>query len=188
MLFHSKRTITISRLIRVIDNHEIGLVKRVKFWLPRHLIVRAYENLMLEIAETLNKSALEQEIASGAIRVKLYNKAYNLYPALVDLVSITWDKEHLDKIEEITGLKLRKLEDRAFLVSEMKRLQDKYKELAKTEKTDEGVPFAQIVASTEVILGMNISTEKTLQEFQYYMKIASDKIKQAEKAREKING
>lgn len=188
MLFHTKRTISISRLIKVIDNHDAKLVKRVRFWLPGFMIARAYEALMLEIAETLNRSALEQEIASGAIRVKLYNKAFTLYPALVNLVSITWDKKHLDQIEEITGLKLQKLEDREFLIKETRRLQDKYKELQKTETKGEGLAFAHIVASTEVILGMNIDTNKTLEEFQYYMKIASDKVKQAEMARDKVNG
>jgi hypothetical protein len=95
-------------------------------------------------------------------------------------VSISWDKKHLELIKEITGLELKKLEDRESLISEMKRLQDKYKELIKTEKS-EGVAFAQIVVSTEIILEMNIDRNIKLYEFQYYMKAATEKIKQIER-------
>ena len=58
--------------------------------------------------------------------------------------------------------------------------QDKYKELIKTEKS-EGVAFAQIVVSTEIILEMNIDRNIKLYEFQYYMKAATEKIKQIER-------
>ena len=95
-------------------------------------------------------------------------------------MSISWEKKHLELIKEITGLELKKLEDREALISEMKRLQDKYKELIKTEKS-EGVAFAQIVVSTEIILEMNIDRNIKLYEFQYYMKAATEKIKQIER-------
>ena len=184
-MFHTKNTITIGRLARLIDTRELRLVKRFPIWVPRVLLLKAYARLTTEVAETLNRSALEQEIQSGVLRAKVYNKAFNLYPALVNLVSLTWDEKHLAMIEELTGLKLKKLEDRKALNVEMRRLQDKYKELAKEERSDGEVSFSQVIVSTEIVLELSISRETTLSEFQYYMKAASEKLKQYEKLNER---
>lgn len=162
------------------DTADIRLVNRTKLPLPGFMLRKAYFKLLHEVSESINKTGIEQELQGGILRAKTFNKAYNLYPALVTLVGITWDKQHLDTIKELTGLELKKLEDREFLINEMKRLQDKYKELIKTERS-EGVSFAQIIVSTEIILEMSISRDIKLYEFQYYMKAASEKIKQLEK-------
>jgi hypothetical protein len=135
---------------------------------------------MIEVNETLNKSALEKEIETGIFKTKLFNKAFNLYPALVDLSSITWDKKHLDLIYEITGYRLEKLDDREILVSETKRLQDKFREI-RPVKEREGVSFFEVIISVESILNRNIDRSIKLFEFQGYMKQASDKIKLMEK-------
>jgi len=145
--------------------------------------MKAFARLSTEIAETLNRSALEQEIQSGVLRAKIYNKAFNLYPALVNIVSLTWDEKHIKMIEELTGLKLTKLEDREGLVNEMRRLQDKYKEMEKENTSDGSVSFSQVIVSTEIVLELSISRKTTLSEFQYYMKAASEKLKQMEKLR-----
>lgn len=180
MLFHNRYTISIGQLTVLMDSGNYRLASRTKIPIPRFWLKKAYLKLMQEVAESINKTGLQQEVEGGVIRAKLFNKAYNLYPALVNLVSISWDKKHLELIKEITGLELKKLEDRESLISEMKRLQDKYKELIKTEKS-EGVAFAQIVVSTEIILEMNIDRNIKLYEFQYYMKAATEKIKQIER-------
>jgi len=157
----------------------MNLVKRFNIPMPKSLIKKAYQSLMKEVAESLNKSALEKEIESTIFRTKLYNKAFNLYPALINLVQITWDQKHLDMIEEITGYKLTKIEDREVLLNETKRLQDKFRELSVKTK-EEGVSFAQVIIATEIVLEFNISRDIKLFEFQYYMKSASEKIKQME--------
>lgn len=178
-MFHTRHTISIGRLAILLDNKDINLVKRWNIPMPKKLIQRAYEKLIVEVGETLNKSALEKEIESGVLKIKMYNKAYNLYPAMVDLCSISWDAKHRELIKEITGIELVKLEDREALIAETKRLQDKYKELSKAQPV-EGVSFAHIIISTEVVLDFSISRDIKLFEFQYYMKAASDKIKQME--------
>jgi hypothetical protein len=181
MLFHNRHTISIGRLAILMDSQNINLVKRVNIPVFKFMLAKAYNRLMVEIGETLNKSELHREIESGILKVKLYNKAFNLYPALIELCSLTWDQSHLDKIEEITGYKLQKLEDRKILIEEARRLQDKYKELLVEEKK-EGVSFAQVIISVEIVLGMNIDRNIKLYEFEYYMKAASEKIRQLEEA------
>jgi len=163
------------------DSQDIALVKRFPLWLPRIVLARAFQRLMLEVAGTLNKSALEQEIEGGVIKTKLYNKAYNLYPALVDIVFITWDDKHLEQIKEITGISLHKLEDREALIREMRRLQDKYKELTVEQEKGDGVSFAEVIISTEIVLDLSISRNTLLYEFEYYMKAASEKVRQLQK-------
>jgi hypothetical protein len=162
------------------DSRDLNLVKRFKIPIPKILLQKAFNRLLKEVAETLNKSALEKEIESGILRTKLYNKAFNLYPALVQIVSLSWDQKHLDMIKEITGFELTKLEDRKVLIEETQRLQSKYREFI-VEKPSEGVSFTQVIVSVEIVLNMAISREIKLFEFQYYMKSASDKIKQLEK-------
>lgn len=179
MLFHTRHTINIGNLAIMLDAKDQSKVKRLNIPLPKKMVKKAYEKLLIEVNETLNKTALERELESGVLRVKLYNKAFNLYPALVTLVSLTWDQEHRDKIKEITGIELVKLEDRESLINETKRLQDKYKELI-VKKSDDGVSFSQVIISTEIVLDFSISRNIKLFEFQYYMKAASDKIKQLE--------
>lgn len=178
-MFHNRHTISIGRLAILLDNKDINLVKRWNIPLPKKIIRKAYDRLLLEVGETLNKTAFEKEIESGVLKIKMFNKAFNLYPAMVDLCSITWDKEHLDKIKEITGIELKRIEDRQALINETKRLQDKYKEL-NVSQPSEGVSFAQVIISTEIVLDFSISRDIKLFEFQYYMKAASDKIKQME--------
>lgn len=182
MLFHNRHTITIGRLARLLDSHDLALVKRVRVWLPRYLLARAFNRLMTELAETLNKSALEKEIESGILKTKIYNKAYNLYPALVDIVSISWDAKYREKVKDLTGIELNRLEDRDVLIQETKRLQDKYKELAVEQNKGDGVSFAQVIISTEIVLDLSISRDTLLYEFQYYMNAASEKLRQLEKA------
>lgn len=179
-MFHNRHTISIGRLAILMDSKDLNLTKRINIPLPEYFLKKAYDRLMREVAETLNKSALEKEIETGVLKTKLFNKAFTLYPALVELVHITWDKKHLDLIEELTGYKLTKLEDRETLIQETKRLQEKYREL-QVEQKQEGVSFAQVIISTEIVLGMNLSRDIKLFEFQYYMKAASDKIKQYDK-------
>ena len=135
---------------------------------------------MKEVNETLNKTALEKEIESGMFKVKLYNKAFTLYPSLVNITFMAWDQKHLDTIELLTGYKLEKLEDREVLIEEMKRLQSKYREITVEEKK-EGVSFYTVIIATEEVLGRSIDRGIKLFEFQGYMKQASEKIKQLEK-------
>jgi len=180
-MFHNRYTISIGRLAMLVDSHDFNLVKRWKIYLPTFLLMKAYNRLMTQVSETLNKSALHEEIKNGLLKTKLFNKAYTLYPALCMLVSVTWDKKHLDMIKEITGFELKKLGDRETLIAETKRLQDKYKEYLITENSNDNVSFAHIIISTEIVLEMNISRDIKLYEFEYYLKAASDKIKQLEK-------
>jgi hypothetical protein len=179
-MFHNRYTISIGQLAILMDSRDLKLVRRVKIPLPKYLLKKAFARLMHEVNETLNKSALEKEIETGIFKTKLFNKAFNLYPALVDLAGITWDKKHLDLIFEITGYRLEKLEDREILISEMKRLQDKYREIRPIESR-EGVSFYEVIISVESILGRNIDRSIKLFEFQAYMKQASDKVKLMEK-------
>jgi hypothetical protein len=179
-MFHNRHTISIGEIAILMDSKDLNLIKRFNIPIPKRFLQKAFNRLMKEVAETLNKSALEKEIESGLFRTKLYNKAFNLYPALVQIVSMTWDQKHLDMIKEITGFALEKLDDRKILVEETQRLQAKYRELI-VQKPGEGVSFAQVIISTEIVLGYNISRDIKLFEFQYYMKSASDKIKQLEK-------
>jgi hypothetical protein len=179
-MFHNRYTISIGRLATLMDSRNLNLVKRFNMLVPKFMLEKPFRRLMKEVGETLNQSALQREIESGILKTKLFNKAFNLYPALCNIVSITWDQQHLDKVEEITGMKMLKLEDRQGLIDETKRLQDKYRELS-VEHAKEGVSFASVIISTEIVLGMNISREIKLFEFQHYMKAASDKIKQLEK-------
>jgi hypothetical protein len=183
-MFYNRHTISIGTLVRLMDNRDLRLVKRYRVWLPKFMLARAFERLMYEVAETLNKSALDQEIIGGVMRAKLYNKAFNLYPILLDIVSLTWDRKHLDMVYELTGIKMEKIEDRTALESEMKRLQDKYKELLIPQKDGEGMSFAQVIISTEIVLELNISRDTTLYEFQYYMKAATEKLRQLEKTKD----
>ena len=179
-MFHNRYTISIGQLTVLMDSGNMKLVKNTRLPLPVFMLRRAYARLLQEVAESINRTGLEQEIQSRIIRAKTFNKAYNLYPTLVNLISVTWDKKHLDLIKEITGLELKKLEDREYLIAEMKRLQDKYKELVKSERS-EGVSFAQIIVSTEILLEMSIDRNIKLYEFEYYMKAANEKLKQIEK-------
>lgn len=178
-MFHNRHTISIGRLAVLMDSRDLNLVKRFNIPLPKFMLKKAFNRLMKDVSETLNKTALEKEIESGIIKTKLFNKAFNLYPAIITLLTICWDKEHLDKIEEITGYRLTKLEDREILINETKRLQDKYKELS-VQQRSEGVSFVEVIVSTELILEMTLPRETKLYEFQYYMKKANDKIKQLE--------
>jgi len=187
MLFHNKYTISIGKLGVLLDSQNINLVKRINIPMPKFLLSRAYSNLIVQVNETLNRTALNKEIETGILRTKLYNKAFNLYPALVDLCSITWDDKHLKKIEEITGLVLKKIEDRKFLIDETVRLQDKYRELLVEEKK-EGISFIQVIINVEIILDFKLDRNLKLYEFEYYMKMASDKIREIETANEKRNG
>lgn len=184
IMFHSRHTISIGRLARLMDSRDLALVKRYRIWLPKFMLVHPFERLMYEVAETLNKSALDQEVMNGVVKAKLYNKAFNLYPILLDIVSLTWDEKHLNMVYELTGIKLERLEDRAALEVEMKRLQDKYKELIAPTGEGEGMSFAQVIVSTEIVLELNISRDTTLYEFQYYMKAAAEKLKQLEKVKD----
>jgi hypothetical protein len=179
-MFHNRHTISIGQLAILMDSRDLKLVRRVKIPVPKHFLQKAFAKLMREVNETLNKSALEKEIETGIFKTKLFNKAFNLYPALVDLVGITWDQKHLDIIQEITGYRLEKLEDREILISEMKRLQDKYREILPV-KDREGVSFFEVIISVESILGRNIDRSIKLFEFQGYMKQASDKVRLMEK-------
>lgn len=181
MLFHNKYTISIGRLSLLLDSQNINLVKRFNIPLPKFITVRAFNKFLREVKETLNKSAIEKDIEKSLIKTKLYNKAFNLYPALVDLCSIGWSKEILEKIKDITGIELKRLEDRKLLIEETKRLQDKYREYLIEDKPEGGVSFSQIIISIEIILEMNIPRDLKLFEFEYYMKAASEKIKQLEK-------
>ena len=165
------------------ETRELKLVSRVKFPLPGFMLKKGYKRLIREVGEVVNNTAVEREIESGILKAKTFNKAFVLYPALCDIVSITWDAEHLQKIEEITGMKLTKLKDREILFNETKRLQDKYKELIHSEPKEGGVSFSQIVISTELILDMQIDRNIRLYEFGYYLKAASEKLKQLEKAK-----
>lgn len=183
-MFHSRHTISIGRLARLMDSRDLALVKRYRIWIPKFMLVHPFERLMYEVAETLNKSALDQEVMNGVVKAKLYNKAFNLYPILLDIVSLTWDEKHLNMVYELTGIKLERLEDRAALEVEMKRLQDKYKELIAPTGEGEGMSFAQVIVSTEIVLELNISRDTTLYEFQYYMKAAAEKLKQLEKVKD----
>ena len=179
-MFHNKHTITIGRLSLLMDSQNINLVKRWNMPMPKCLVRKYFKKLMTEVKESLNKTALKNEIEKGIIKARLYNRAFNLYPALVNICSISWNKEQLDRIEEITGIKLVKLDDRDVLVNETKRLQDKYSELSVEDKKENGVSFEKIIISTEILLDLNISRDTKLYAFQHYMEAASDKIKQAE--------
>jgi hypothetical protein len=181
MIFYNKYTISIGRLSILLDSQNINLVKRINIPLPKFFVVRAYNKFLHEVKETLNKSAIEKDIERTLIKTKLYNKAFNLYPALVDLCSIGWTKEILERIKDITGIELKRLEDRKFLIAETERLQAKYREYLITEKPEGGVSFSQIIISIEIILEMNIPRDIKLFEFEYYIKSASEKIKQLEK-------
>jgi hypothetical protein len=167
------------------DSKDLSLVIRYKFFhwfITKKMLSKAYSKLINEVNEVLNKTALQEEIESGIFRVKLYNKAFNLYPSLVNLTKITWDRKHLDLIEEITGFKLEKIEDRKIIIDETERLQSKYRELL-NEKRTEGISFYEIIISVESIIGHNIDRSIKLFEFLGYMKQASEKIKLLEKQR-----
>ena len=166
-MFHNRYTISISigQLAILMDSHDLKLVRRVKIYIPKYFLKRAFKRLILEVNETLNKSALEKEIESGVVKIKLFNKAFNLYPALVELTGITWDQKHLDLIEEITGYKLQSIEDREILISETLRLQDKYREIS-VNHTPEGISFYQVIVAVEDILGRAIDRNIKLFEFQ----------------------
>jgi len=176
MLFHNKYTISIGRLAVMLDSQQKSLVKRINIPLPKRVMIKAYDKLLTEVNTTLNRSSFEQEVETGILRLKLYNKAFNLYPALVDLCHITWDSEHLKKIEEITGIKLSTLEDRKILIAETERLQAKYRELIKQNHKEGGISFAELIISTEIILELNIPRDILLYEFEHYMKRATDKL------------
>jgi len=185
MIFHDKYTISIGRLAVLLDSQKYSLIKRVNIPLPKFILIKAYNKLMIEVNETLNKSSFEREIETGILRLKLYNKAFNLYPALIDICHITWDEVHLNKIEEITGIKLTTLKDREMLIAETERLQAKYRELIKQEHKEGGISFAELIISTEIILEMNISRDILLYEFEHYMKRATEKIQAMERINEK---
>jgi len=88
MLFHNKYTISIGKLGVLLDSQNINLVKRINIPMPKFLLSRAYSNLIVQVNETLNRTALNKEIETGILRTKLYNKAFNLYPALVEIKSL----------------------------------------------------------------------------------------------------
>lgn len=182
MIFHSRHTITIGQLAILMDSHDYNLIRRIRIPIPKKLLKRAFWRLMKEVHETLNHSELEKEIESWILKTRLFNRAFNLYPAIVDIVSITWDKEHLNMIEELTGCRLTTLADREMLIVEMKRLQDKYSELMSVPVNEkEGVSFSKVIVSTEIVLNIAIPRTIKLFEFQYYMEQASDKIRQLQK-------
>jgi hypothetical protein len=187
-MFHNRHTISIGQLAVLMDSKDLSLVinrqskdyKLFRWFLTKKAITKAFNKLINEVNEVLNKSALQKEIELGIFKIKLYNKAFNLYPSLVNLTKITWDKKHMDLIEEITGYRLEKLEDRKIIIDETERLQGKFREFL-NEKKPEGVSFYEIIISVESILGHNIDRAIKLFEFQGYIKQASEKIKIWEK-------
>lgn len=180
MLFHNKYTISIGRMAILLESQDYKLIKRKNIPVPKKVLIRAYNRLIKEFNEVVNKSSINRAVESGILRLSIYNKAYNLYPLLILICQTTWDEKHLKMVEDITGYKLEKLEDREMLVNEMNRLKDKYHELLVEEKK-EGVSFVQVIISTEMILEEPISREIKLFEFEHYMKSASDKVAQLEK-------
>jgi len=180
MLFHNKYTISIGRLAVMLDSQNYALIKRIRIPLPERMIMKAYNKLMDEVNEALNKTALEREIETGILRLKLYNKAFVLYPALLKTAKLTWDAEHLKIIEEITGYKLEKLEDREILIAEIDRLQAKYRELVSEKKSEGGVSFSELIISTEIILDREISRDILLYEFANYTHKATEKLQAME--------
>jgi hypothetical protein len=165
-------------MAEMLDSGRHSLVKRWNIPLPKFMVIKAFNKLMYELAEVMNKTAIKQELETGVMRVKLYNKAFTLYPALIDLVTLKWDEETLRRVEDLTGYKLNNLDDLKVLVNETKRLQDKYKEYSVEAKKEGEMSFVQVIISVEIVLERTISRDTKLYEFEHYLKAANEKIKQ----------
>jgi hypothetical protein len=65
MLFHNRYTISIGQLTVLMDSGNFKLASRTKLPLPGFWLKKAYLKLMQEVAESINKTGLQQEVEGG---------------------------------------------------------------------------------------------------------------------------
>lgn len=192
MLFHTKYTISLSRVSLMLESDNINLVKCVPIWLPKPLVYKAYASIISEIAKLMSVKENEGKLNDHLLMLQLYNRINSLLPALYYGLSISKkpSQEMISYFEDHYGKKPTVKEDLQLILDDIKRLTAKYNELnVKQPNTETDTPsklnFEKLILGIELTLDNGTLPRNTkLYQLQSYYEAATEKIR---KQNEQIN-
>ena len=176
MIFYNYNTITIDRFALCFEFP--NNIKRFNIWLPKKLVDRKFNKLVVKYNENTNKSKLDNILddryhaANLEIRIKLM-------VVLFDVLKNSW---LLDPPSEILSL-FKKYFKKDFEITDLQMIIDKIELLKSRLKTliknleapkSEEFDFIKLVMNLEGILSTKIGSEK-LYKLSYYIDVADKK-------------
>lgn len=166
-LFKDKYTLTLDEVSQMFETNDLSILKRYRF-IPDFLLIKQYRLFSLEFAAMFNQQMISELMTDDIMRLKIINLAQNLLPTMyTGLLSTNesyfkeWFKSHYGK--EYTGVS-----DLKMIITEMEKLQQKFKEIASPVEAiekKEGMKFEAVVNYVEVILEMPIPRGMKLYQF-----------------------
>lgn len=88
MIFHTIRTITIGEFADMVTHNDINTIKRIKIWLPKFAIKKAYSKLLYEYNKTTNKKEVKEVIEKDKHNLSTILKINIQYSSLIELIDI----------------------------------------------------------------------------------------------------
>lgn len=192
---HTVDSLSIRRYGEIDRSGNIGLLRRwwnvlpVKWFNVQDIIKRISESVSSEANKmvireldkiyTYNKILKLQACYSGIYNIivlKARNDSYGVTRRRSSNLT-----EYLNRVENITGIKITDLKGLDKLQNEITRLKDKYVERFKEKKQQKEVPFMQYALSVFAFMEMDYNPNMKLSEFSELITVANKKIKQLDK-------
>ena len=102
MIFHTKYTISLNRLSRMIETKNPRMLVRFG-WVPGGMLRKRFEMFMTEFNEMLNKDEVEYVLENSLLELKISNRVNSLLPALYNGLIYTQDERFKELYKDIFG-------------------------------------------------------------------------------------
>lgn len=166
----------------MLDKRNPRLALKVWLPLPGFLLKKGFARTIQSIVGCINEKELINTYLTDMSKIKLYNRAYNLYPALLMRLTARPDQQTFTMVRQITGLKIFTLKDTDKLVSEIKRMKDKIREFLPDDYERRAeVSLEKVVAATESLLGFSIDRKIKMYQFKELYNMSIEKAKMYER-------
>lgn len=153
---------------------------------PRRYLKRQFEKFNTQFNHLFNQNKTLNELSLSMTLLKMYNRAYNLLPALQKSILYTDETDRPFAVyERYFGKKMQSVDDFKKIGVEIERLKKKIKELEKAKSKDEQdvdkFSFEKIISNVETILGQSIDRQMKLYAFKHKYDTAIKKARDYEK-------
>lgn len=179
---HNEYTISISRASLLLEKRNPRLALRFYLPLPKRIMYKMMAKTLQSIVSCINEKEMLNSYLTDMAKIKLYNRAYTLYPALYYRLLGRPDEQTYTMVRQITGLNIHKKDDIVKLKNEIKRLRDKVREFIPDDYVKRAdISLERVVASTESLLGIHIDRDLKMYQFKELYNISVEKAKMYEK-------
>lgn len=153
---------------------------------PGRFLNGQFEKFKVEFNKLFNQNKTINELSMGMTLMKMYNRAYNLLPALQKAILYTDETDRSFEIyKRYFGKEMKTIQDYNHIQAEIDRLKTKIKEMQASNKKDEGdgsdFSFEKIISNVETILGQPIDRKMKLYAFKHKYDTALKRAKDYEK-------